>query len=103
MKNIIIGIVIGVVLTLGINKYMQQRYDNLDVIDTIVITNEYINVREKATAFSKKIYEVLRNEEYNVIEIYDEDERYIWYKIKFSQRRTGWVASDRDNSWLESK
>ena len=101
MKNIIIGVVIGMLIVCLGNEIKAKQFDKRETIATVEITNEYINVRKTPTPRADKIYEVLEGEQYGVLEIYELDEYYIWYKIKFSHRRTGWVASERDDAYLE--
>ena len=100
MLDIIFGIVIGIIISYGYVKYQEKHYDDIDSIMTIKIVNDYINVRKEATRFSKRFTEVLEGEEYEVIEINDNEEKYTWYKIKFSIRRMGWIASDRKDPYV---
>ena len=96
-----IGIAIGIIIMQVINIIRIAKIEFVDTLFEIRITNDYINVRSQPTTKAKKIYEVVRGEKYEVIEVFEEDIDYIWYKIVFSDRRTGWVATDRENSWLE--
>ena len=100
MLDIIFGIVIGIIISYGYVKYQEKHYDDIESIMTVKIVNDYINVRKEATRFSKRFTEVLEGEEYEVIEINDNEEKYTWYKIKFSIRRMGWIASDRKDPYV---
>ena len=104
MKNFIIGCFVGVILTLTIliiGDFIQQRkFDNLGVLYEVKIINDYINVRKSPTTGSDKIYEVLEGETYQVIGEYNDNPYYNWYQIKFEDRRTGWIASDRKDAWV---
>ena len=94
------GIFVGLCVAKIKDTLDQKKIENADVLYTIKIENEYINVRKEATTKSDKIDEVLQNEEYQVVEEYLENEYYDWYKIKIGTRRTGWVASDKEEAWV---
>lgn len=105
MKKIIyifiLGIAIGIIIMQLIFLARIAKIESQPVLFEIRIKNEYINVRSQPTLTAKKIYEVTKGEKYNVIDTFDEDENYIWYKIIFSDRRTGWIASAIENTWIE--
>ncbi len=100
MKKVIIvlffGIAIGIYTKSLIEYEKIIRIKNSDVIMKIEIETEYINVRKHPNTQSKKIHEVYEDEIYEVIEKLTAD--YDWYKIKFSNKRTGWIAS---NEWVK--
>lgn len=66
----------------------------------VEITNNYINVRSKPSSRETKIGEVKKKEKYNILEIYLEDNNYVWYKINF-KGKDGWIASSRDNPYVK--
>lgn len=102
--KIIISFFVGFILAMFISiindNKKQKEFDNLEVMYKIKIENEYINVRKNPTTGSDKIYEVLQNEKYEVIDVFTDSKYYNWYKIKFGLRRTGWVASDKEEPWV---
>ena len=98
--GVVMGVVIGVLIAFGYTFYQEKHYDDIYSIMTVKIVNDYINVRKEPTRFSKRFTEVLEGEEYEVIEINDNEEKYTWYKIKFSIRRIGWIASDRKDPYV---
>lgn len=100
MVTFALGVFTGICLIILKLNVDQKRIENANVLYTIKIENEYINVRKDATTKSEKIDEVLQNEEYQVIETYTENEYYDWYKIKIGTRRTGWVACDKEGTWV---
>jgi uncharacterized protein YgiM (DUF1202 family) len=107
--NKVLKIIITIVLCLLIGyltKCVQIRieakhYDDIESLYNIKIDTEFINVRSGHTVVSDLIYQVLEDEEYEVIELYNYDTKYMWYKIKFSYRREGWIASSREEAWIE--
>ena len=101
IAKIVVGIVIGMLIVCFGNAYSAKQFDKMETIATVHITNDYINVRQTPTPRARKTYEVLEGEEYEGLKIYDGDEYYIWYQIKFSHRRTGWIANDRTAPYLE--
>lgn len=98
--TLIIGLAIGIIIMQIINIARINKIDNLQTIYEIKILNEYINVRTQPTIKAKKIYEVVKDEKYRVVEVFEE-ETFSWYKIVFSDRRTGWIASSNDKVWVE--
>lgn len=100
MKKILywlfLGVAIGIFAMQLITTEKIIRVQNQDVIFKVEITEEFINVRNHPNAKSKKIHEVYKNEIYEVVEKLEAD--YEWYKIKFSNQRTGWIAS---NDWVK--
>lgn len=105
MKKILyvftLGVAIGIIIMQMISLARISKIESYDVLFEVRIVNDYINVRTQPTIAAKKIYEVVKGEKYKVIEIFDEDPRYIWYKIVFSDRRTGWIANAVENAWVE--
>lgn len=95
----LMGFVLATFTSILVSKIKQVKYDNYEVLYEVKIENEYINVRKGSTLGKDKIYEVLEGEKYEVIDTY-EDSKYNWYKIKFSLRRTGWIASPKDETWV---
>ena len=98
---LILGIAIGIMLMQLIFLARINKIESQDVLFKITITTDYINVRSQPTVKANKIYKTIKGEKYDVIETFDEDDNYIWYKIIFSDRRTGWIASAIENAWVE--
>lgn len=96
MKKILywlfLGVAIGIFAMQLITTEKIIRVQNQEVIFKVEITEEFINVRNHPNTKSEKIHEVYKNEIYEVVEKLEAD--YEWYKIKFSNQRTGWIASD---------
>jgi len=105
MKKILyaftLGVAIGIIIMQMINLARISKIESYDVLFEVKIVNDYINVRTQPTTTANKIYEVIKGEKYKVIEIFDEDENYMWYKIIFSDRRVGWIASSIKSPWVE--
>lgn len=98
---VIIGIAIGIIFRQITLTYHYKKVDSYKTIGKVVIINNLINVREKPTTKSKKLFEALKNEEYEVVELFEEETGiYNWYKIVFSERRIGWIASLKETPWI---
>lgn len=105
MKKIIYGLTIGlacgIILMQTFNLARLHKVDREIPIGKVRILNDYINVRRFPTASSNQKYQVLQNETYDLLEIYDEDFQYVWYRIVYGDRNTGWIASDIKSPWVE--
>jgi uncharacterized protein YgiM (DUF1202 family) len=101
IKGMLVGYVISGIIFIGVNAIKTYNYNHVDSLYEIRIVADYINVRKEPNSYSDKVYEVLHGEDYDVIEVNEEDSKYTWYKIKFSDRRTGWIASDPNQPWVE--
>jgi len=96
-----LGIAIGIIIMQLINIVRINKIESYETLLEVKVTNEFINVRSQPTPLAKKIYEVVKNEKYKVVEVFDENKNYKWYKIIYLNRRTGWIASDKEDKWLE--
>lgn len=94
------GMAIGIIIFQIIQIIRIQKIESQDVLFKVQVVSSYINVRSQPTSNANKIYEVNHDEQYDVISYFDEDANYIWYKIIFSDRKIGWIASERDNPWV---
>lgn len=84
-------------------------YNNKDIYkETIIqansdfqikITNNFINIRAKATTESKILGEVNKGDIYNVLDIQG-GTNYIWYKIDY-KGQIGYIASSREEPFVE--
>jgi uncharacterized protein YgiM (DUF1202 family) len=100
-KKIIIIILIyllGVITIPIINKIKEKKLDS-DVMYKVTINQKYINVRPEIDLGSEILTEVLEGETYEVVDYY-EGNKYNWYKIRYGKRVTGWIASDKTDSWV---
>lgn len=99
MKKIIILII---VIALGFGGFkVYQKIKEESTAWKIKILKDYINVREEHTAYSNKLGEAKKNESYKVKEIYLEDKKYVWYKIKFNDQKDGWISSERKDPYVK--
>lgn len=96
MKKIIIPSLILVILMSVITfKLYENRKNNIKNVWNVEIVNEYINIREQPTTWSRSLGQVVKDERYKAIEVNLEDEKYVWYKIK-KDNVIGWVANPRN-------
>lgn len=106
--TIVVLILFGFSLGVLIRNYQLSRHfkrvENTPTIMKIEITKDFINVREQPSTKAKQIFKVLEGETYEVIETMSEETGvYDWYKIIFSDRRTGWLASYQFEPWVKEK
>lgn len=67
----------------------------------VEIAIEFINIREEHNLYSNKLGTVYEGEKYKVLEIYLDDQRYVWYKIKATNDIVGWISSGRNNPYVK--
>lgn len=108
MKKIIIILIIGIAIGVVFKDILQTIYykkvESYEVIGKLVITKDFINVRTQPTTTAEKVFQVIKDEKYDYVEMFKEDLGvYTWYKIIFSDRRVGWIASYNEESWVEVK
>jgi uncharacterized protein YgiM (DUF1202 family) len=97
-----IGISIGIIVKDILQTNHYKKVESYEVIGKIKITTNFINVREQPSTKTSKIFEVVKGEKYDYIEMFTEERGvYSWYKIVFSDRRVGWVASYGEEPWIE--
>lgn len=70
--------------------------------DQIYILVDKINIREYPTVDSKDLGDVYKDEIYTVLGVQD-DVLYTWYHIKTNHGLDGWVASSKEEKWIELK
>ncbi len=97
----LLGVATGIIIFQLISLARIHKLEQQDVILKVRVTTEFINVRKQANSSGDRLYEAVENDVYEVIEIYDGDYNYMWYKIIFSDRRTGWIASSKTAPWVE--
>lgn len=85
--------------SIGGNYILQSNSKN-ENNNQIKILVDVINIRESATVESSDIGNVYINEIYDVVDIVDSD-LYTWYKINTSTNIVGYVASKKDDNWIE--
>ncbi len=99
----IIALLIVLGIGYGIYYFVSDYLENKDAWK-IEITHDEINLREEAKATSKIVggdQKVYVGEIYNVLEIYEEDMKFVWYKIEYDKNKYGWVASAREVPYVK--
>ena len=66
----------------------------------VEIIEPFINVRTDHNTDSYAIAKVIQGDKYNVLDIYLDDNKYVWYKINY-KGDAYWIASDRNNSFVK--
>lgn len=100
--SLLVGFAIGIIVKDILQTNHYKKVESYEIKGSITILKDFINVREQPTTKANKIFEVVNNEYYEVVEIFKEENGvYTWYKIVFSDRRVGWVASYNEEPWIE--
>lgn len=81
-------------------SYISQSNEINNNVDQIKILVDVINIRESSSTDSNDIGNVYLDEIYDVLDVVDSD-IYTWYKIKTNTNVTGYVASKKDESWIQ--
>lgn len=81
-------------------SYISQSNVINNDIDQIKVLVDVINIRESSSVDSKDIGNVYLDEIYDVLDVVDSD-IYTWYKIKTSTNVIGYVASKKNENWIE--
>ena len=92
-------LVIGFLFWPGEEKFNQSNPRDVNKTQ-VKIKVKALNIRKKPTVESKDVGTVYEGELFTVLEHIDEDD-YYWYKIKTKQGTTGYIASDRNNEYVE--
>ena len=96
MKKLLYVLFLGIAIGIYAMKIIEYeniiRVQNKEVIMQVIIKEDFINVRSHPNVNAEQIHKVYKNEVYEVVEKLEAD--YDWYKIKFSDKRNGWIASD---------
>jgi len=93
-----IGALIGRVSYANDLKRKAKKLEN-QVIYTITIDNEFINLRPEIDLDSDVIKKVYKGEQYKAVE-YHEGNSYNWYKVIYDEGQTGWLASGKKEPWV---
>jgi uncharacterized protein YgiM (DUF1202 family) len=94
----VLGIITAIIIDNVICKINNKKLKE-SIIYEIEIKEEYINLRPEIDLNSKIIKKVYKGQKYQVVEYY-EGNVYNWYKIIYDDNKTGWIASNKDNSWV---
>ena len=92
-------LVIGVLFWPGKEKFNQSNPRDVNKTQ-IRIKVKALNIRKEATVDSKDIGTVYQGEIFTVLDRID-NEDYYWYQIKTKQGIKGYLASDRNNEYVE--
>lgn len=92
---------IALIALLGIGGYVYTSVQKDKKAWKIeIINNEPVNVRENHSPHEYKLTEVYFGEKYQVLDIYLDDLKFVWYKIKLKDKRIGWISSSRGNPYV---
>ena len=98
----IVGFAIGIIVKDILQTNHYKKVESYEIKGSIIILKDFINVREQPSTKTSKVFEVVKGEKYDYIEMFTEEMGvYSWYKIVFSDRRVGWIASYDEEPWIE--
>ena len=89
----------GIGYIIGKNSVKPEEAKKID----IVITNEFINVREYANAYTEKLGEVKKGDKFKATQKFTGNPVYDWYEIEYEDGKFGWIASEKEAPYVEEK
>lgn len=100
-KKILILLIIYIlgVITPAIYKATIKKVEESQIIYTITINREFINLRPEVNLSSDIIRQVYKGEQFKVIKYY-EGNSYNWYNVIYEDGKTGWIADTKENEWI---
>jgi|GEM_PF-917172 len=98
-KNILFKLLIFVII-LVVAFFIKQKID-FNNAWRLEVVNNFINVRAGHSVYESQIDTVSAGEEYEILDIYLDDNAYIWYQIKTKSRKIGWISSSRNNPFVK--
>jgi len=100
-KKILIIIIIYMLgfITPIIYRNAKKNILENQIIYTITINREFINLRPEVNLKSDIIKQVYKGEQYKVIKYY-EGNLYNWYYVIYDENKTGWIADTKQNDWI---
>ena len=100
-KIILVSIIyfLGILTPLIMQSIHEEKLKS-NVIYDVKIIAEKINLRTDIGLDTKIVKEVYKDETFKVIKYY-EGNLYNWYNIIYDDNKTGWIASNKNDSWVE--
>ncbi len=101
-KKIIVLLIvymIGFLTPIVYTKIQNNKLEN-QVIYSIEIDTEAINLRPEIDLKSEIIRQVFKGEQFKVVK-YQEGNNYNWYQVIYEEGKTGWIASGKNISWVK--
>lgn len=95
---LVIVYILGIITPIIYNNTKRNILDS-KVIYNIIIDREFINLREEVNLNSDIIRRVYKGEKFRVIKYY-EGNIYNWYNVIYDDNKLGWIASDKEESWV---
>lgn len=83
-------------------NYIKQTNEIDTTKNQIFIVADKINIREQPTVDSNDLGDVYKGEIYTILDT-KETLLYTWYQIRTSHNVVGWVASSKEEYWIEVK
>ena len=96
--KIVILIVLALLAIKGVKSFIEYK-----TAWKVVVTEEFINIREESTPYSNKLGEAKRNDVFIVKEKKLEN-KFVWYKIVLKhddKHQYGWICSERKYPYVK--
>lgn len=98
MKKFFVLVMIALLIFLGIKAI--RKINKKDGKWQVKILEPFINVRTDHNTDSYPIAKAIQDDKYYVLDIYLEDNKYVWYKINY-KGDAYWIASSRENPYVQ--
>ena len=99
----IIITILSLMIAYKLGESHSRIIDKSNYNKEIVITNQYINVRDCASKTCENIGRVYASQKYIALQKIDATATYDWYKIEYSEGEYGWIASDKVEPYVKEK
>ena len=100
MKKFFFLIMVALLIFLGIKACQKIKGNNGKW--QVEIIEPFINVRTDHSTDSYAVAKVIQGDKYYVLDIYLEDNKYVWYKINY-KGDAYWIASSREKSFVKER
>ncbi len=100
MVKKIIAVIIIASIVIGTYLFISNYFSNKNAWK-IEITQEGVNIRELHTATSNRLGGANVGTIYEVLETYEEDQKFMWFKVEYENGKQGWIASSRQVPYIK--
>ena len=99
----IIITILSLMIAYKLGKSQAVVIDKNNYNKEIIITTQYINVRNCASKTCENIGRVYKGDKFIALQKIDATATYDWYKIEYSEGEYGWIASDKVEPYVKEK
>ncbi len=99
MKKIL-GLLILAAVIYGVYFFVSMYIENKNAWK-IEIINAEVNIRELPDATSNDLGDAFLGDVFKVVELYEEDLKFVWYKVEYDKDKFGWISSARQVPYVK--